>query len=248
MPNEQKAKRQLRDADAIPAWKKNSVERSLTSARERAQDRSDRFVAAAMELMQERGTTDFTVQEVIDRSRMSIRTFYKFFASKDDLLVAVHDTILAREVVPRLRRRCEVTSDPVERVRAYIEGLYDLTADRNPASRALTTFRSRLAETRPNDLEQTMRPQIELVVELVSRSGGDWPAEVRPRPRGRRAADAPHRPGRPCTPGSWAATPYRRRTSGGSAHRASASPTTTRACTETLDPLRVSGTSLRPVA
>jgi AcrR family transcriptional regulator len=167
MPDEQNAKRQVRDAEVMPAWKRNSVERSLTSARERAQDRSDRFVAAAMELMQERGTTDFTVQEVIDHSRMSIRTFYKFFASKDDLLVAVHDTILATEVVPRLRRRCEAASDPVERVRAYIEGLYDLTADRNPASRALSTFRSRLAETRPSDLEQTMRPQIEFVVELV---------------------------------------------------------------------------------
>ena len=66
---------------------------------------------------------------------MSIRTFYKLFASKDDLLVAVHDTILATEVVPRLRRRCAAASDPVERVRAYIEGLYDLTADRNPVSR-----------------------------------------------------------------------------------------------------------------
>ncbi len=134
MPDGQKAKRRVLDSENMPEWKKNSVERSLSSARERAQDRSDRFVAAAMELMQERGTTDFTVQEVIDRSRMSIRTFYKFFASKDDLLVAVHDTILATEVVPRLWRRCEAVSDPVERVRAYIEGLYDLTADRNPAS------------------------------------------------------------------------------------------------------------------
>lgn len=167
MRDEQNAKRQVQDAEAMPEWKKNSVERSLTTARERAQDRSDRFVAAALELMEERGTTDFTVQEVIDRSRMSIRTFYKFFASKDDLLVAVHDTILATEVVPRLRRRCEAATDPVERMRAYIEGLYDLTADRNPASRALSTFRSRLAETRPTDLEETMRPQIELVVELV---------------------------------------------------------------------------------
>jgi len=168
MPNKGNANRQVRDAETMPAWKKNSVERSLTSARERAQDRSDRFVAAAMELMEERGTIDFTVQEVIDRAHMSIRTFYKFFASKDDLLVAVHDTILATEVVPRLRRRCEGVTDPVERVRAYIEGLYDLTADRNPVSRALSTFRNRLTETRPGDLEQTMRPQIELVVELVS--------------------------------------------------------------------------------
>ena len=195
MTDEQKAKSQVFDAEVMPAWKKNSVDRSLTSARERAQDRSDRFVAAAMELMQERGTTDFTVQEVIDRSRMSIRTFYKFFASKDDLLVAVHDTILATEVVPRLRRRCEAASDPVERVRAYIEGLYDLTADRNPASRALSTFRSRLAETRPSDLEQTMRPQIELVVELArgAAEAGRLTSDLAPEAAG--LLTAPHRPG-----------------------------------------------------
>src|ERR1700734_3236532 len=126
--------------DAMPEWKRLSIERSLQGPRARAQARTDRFVGAAMELMAESGNIDFTVQDVVDRSRMSIRTFYNFFASKDDLLVAVHDTILATEVVPRLWRRCEAVSDPVERVRAYIEGLYDLTADRNPASRALSTF------------------------------------------------------------------------------------------------------------
>jgi AcrR family transcriptional regulator len=172
MPTGQKAKRSPRVGESMPAWKQNSVDRSLTNARERAQERSDRFVSAAMELMQERGTTDFTVQEVIDRAKMSIRTFYKFFASKDDLLVAVHDTILVTEVLPRLRRRCGAVEDPVERVRAYIDGLYALTAHPNPASRALSTFRNRLAETRPSDLEQTMRPQIEMVIELV-RGAGD---------------------------------------------------------------------------
>ena len=35
--------------------------------------------------MNERGSTDFTVQDVVDRAKMSIRTFYNFFASKDDL-------------------------------------------------------------------------------------------------------------------------------------------------------------------
>ena len=98
---------------------------------------------------------------------MSIRTFDKFFASKDDLLVAVHETIMTTEVVPRLHRQCEKESDPLGRIRAYIEGIYELTANPRPASRALSTFRSRLAETRPADLEHSMRPQLDMVVDLV---------------------------------------------------------------------------------
>jgi AcrR family transcriptional regulator len=154
-------------ADVIPEWKRQSVERSLQSARVRAQERTDRFVTATIELMQERGNTEFTVQDVVDRSRMSIRTFYNFFASKDDLLVAVHETVLAGEVVPRLRQRVEEQSDPLERVRAYIRGIYDLTANPGPVSRALTTYHNRLAETRPADLDKAFQPQIDLVTELV---------------------------------------------------------------------------------
>jgi AcrR family transcriptional regulator len=153
--------------DAMPEWKRQSVDRSLQSARARAQERTDRFVTAAMELMGERADPDFTVQEVVARSGMAIRTFYKFFASKDDLLVAVHETILATETVPRLRARCDAVSDPVERVRTYIEAIYDITDNPHPAARALTIYRSRLAEVRPGDLERAFKPQIDLVIELV---------------------------------------------------------------------------------
>jgi AcrR family transcriptional regulator len=154
-------------ADDVPEWKRQSVERSLRTARARAQERSDRFVAATVELMGEKGGLDFTVQDVVDRARMSIRTFYNFFESKDDLLSAVHETIVAKEVVPRLRKRCERESDPILRIRAYIEGLYELTSDRSPVSRAMTTFANRLAETRPAELDRTFQPQIDLVGELI---------------------------------------------------------------------------------
>jgi AcrR family transcriptional regulator len=97
---------------------------------------------------------------------MSIRTFYKFFASKDDLLVAVHQTILAKEVLPRLRKYCEAEKDPVRKIRAYIEGLYGLSRA-GPVPRALTTYYNRLAETRPTDLDRAFDAQIGLVTELV---------------------------------------------------------------------------------
>ena len=153
--------------DAVPEWKRQSVDRSLQAARARAQARTDRFVAATIALMHERGTTEFTVQEVVDGSGMSIRTFYKFFASKDDLMVAVHETVLAGEVVPRLRAMCEAHTDPVRRIRAFIDGLYALTSNTEPVSRALTTYYNRLAETRPADLDRAFAPQIALVVGLV---------------------------------------------------------------------------------
>jgi AcrR family transcriptional regulator len=155
------------DDAEIPEWQTKSVDRSLTAARMRAQERSDRFVEAATELLEEGGNTDFTVQDVVDRSRMSIRTFYNFFASKDDLLVAVHERILAREVVPRLRRRCAKETEPLARIRAYIQGLYDLTSRPGPVYRTLTAHHNRLAETRPDDLERAFRPQLDLIRELI---------------------------------------------------------------------------------
>jgi AcrR family transcriptional regulator len=152
---------------AIPEWKQQSVDRSLQAARARAQVRSDRFVNAALELMQEQGATDFTVQDVVETARMSIRTFYNFFASKDDLLVAVHQTILSDYLFPRLRERCAAEPDPVLRLRAYIEAIYELTSSPQPGARALTTYHYRLLETRPDELERASAPQVDLIVETI---------------------------------------------------------------------------------
>lgn len=155
------------ELDAIPAWKNQSVERSLKSARARAQDRSDRFVKAGIELIRGTGDTGFTVQEVVDQSGMSIRTFYLFFATKDDLLLAMHETILATEVEPRLRKRCDAEPDPVAKVRVYIEALFELTGSAAPVTRAFMVQQHRLAEARPNDLDGAMAPQLNLVTELL---------------------------------------------------------------------------------
>ena len=155
------------DEEAIPAWQRQSMQRSLRSARARAQARSDRFVAAATQLLRKTGSTDFTVQDVVERSKMSIRTFYKYFASKEDLLVAVYENVVAREAVPRLRKRIAKFKDPVLRLRAYVEGLVELTAHTGPVGRTLTNYENRLAESRPDDLARAMKPQFELLVELI---------------------------------------------------------------------------------
>ncbi|HEX3841583.1 MAG TPA: TetR/AcrR family transcriptional regulator [Acidimicrobiales bacterium] len=155
------------DLDAIPAWKSQSVERSLQSARARAQERSDRFVNAGIELIKSTGDTGFTVQEVVDQSGMSIRTFYLFFATKDDLLLAIHETILASEVEPRLRQRTDAEPDVVNKIKVFIEALFELSGNSAPVTRAFMVQQHRLAESRPDDLDRAMEPQLNLVTELI---------------------------------------------------------------------------------
>ena len=153
--------------ETIPAWQRQSMLRSLQSARARARARSNRFVSAATRLLQETGNADFTVQDVVDRSRMSIRTFYKYFASKEDLLVAVYETAVSREAVPRLRKCIEKQKDPLLRLREYIAAVMDLTTKTGGGGRTLTGFQNRLAESRPADLARAMKPQLDLLVELI---------------------------------------------------------------------------------
>lgn len=153
--------------EPIPAWQRQSVDRSLQSARVRAQERSDRFVKEGIELIKSRGDTGFTVQEVVDRSGMSIRTFYLFFATKDDLLLAIHATILASEVEPRLRRRTDAEPDPVNKIKVFIKALFELSGKSAPTTRAFMVLQHRLAETRADDLDSGMEPQMNLVSELL---------------------------------------------------------------------------------
>src|SRR5690606_33499632 len=79
-----------------PAWKQRAVERSLRTAKLRAEERVQRFLDAAQAIIAEKGTTDFTVQEVVDRSRQSLRSFYLQFDGKHELLLALFEDTLAR--------------------------------------------------------------------------------------------------------------------------------------------------------
>ena len=53
-------------AEDEPAWKQRAVERSTRAAKLRAEQRVQRFLDAAQAIITEKGTTDFTVQQVVD--------------------------------------------------------------------------------------------------------------------------------------------------------------------------------------
>ncbi len=54
-----------------------------------AESRATRFMRSALAIIGETGRTDFTVLEVVERSKTSLRAFYQHFTTKDELLLAL---------------------------------------------------------------------------------------------------------------------------------------------------------------
>src|SRR6476646_4547144 len=107
-----------------PAWRERAVSRSLNAARSRAEVRVQRFLDAAFSLIDEKGTTEFTIQEVIDRSKQSLRGFYQYFDGKDELLLALFEETV-REATDDLRTVVESESDPLACLRAFAIRLHE---------------------------------------------------------------------------------------------------------------------------
>ena len=59
------------------------------------ESRTSRFMKSALAILGETGRTDFTVLEVVERSKTSLRSFYQHFSTKDELLLALIDKIMA---------------------------------------------------------------------------------------------------------------------------------------------------------
>jgi len=126
------------------------------------------LVRSAKKIFERDGFLDARITDITATAGTATGSFYKYFASKEDLLVAVSETVVAREAVPRLRERIEKHRDPLLRLKAFIVALVELTARaRGSVARALTSYQNRLAESRPTDLARAMKPQLDLLAELI---------------------------------------------------------------------------------
>jgi AcrR family transcriptional regulator len=148
-------------------WHERTVERSLKAARQRAIVRGDAFIAAAVDLLRTTGKPDFTVQEVVDRSGMSLRSFYHHFATKDDLLLALMEETV-RRYVASVREAMDGVEDPVERFRILLTTMFGSPETDDPASRGLVLFQWRLADSRTDEFTATQAPQVAMITEVLT--------------------------------------------------------------------------------
>lgn len=166
-----------------PAWKQRAVERSIRAAKVRAEQRVERFLDAAQAIITEKGTTDFTVQEVVDRARQSLRSFYLQFDGKNDLLLALFEDALNRSA-NQIRAAAEGETDPLARLEIAVKLLFELSRPDPTAQRPLfTEFAPQLLVSHPAAVKVAHTPLLALLTELMEQAdaAGELRAEVNPR-------------------------------------------------------------------
>lgn len=159
--------------DDVSGWRQRAVSRSLSAARTRAEQRVQRLLNAAFELIDEKGTSDFTIQEVVDRSKQSLRGFYQYFDGKDELLFALLEETL-REALEDLRRAVEAESEPLQRLRAFTIRLHEwcepLGARRKRGAHnriPMSEFSLQLALKDPERVAGVIAPVARMLIELL---------------------------------------------------------------------------------
>ena len=160
------------DEASVPAWRQRAVSRSLNAARSRAEQRVQRYLDAAFALIDEKSTTEFTIQEVIDRSGQSLRGFYQYFDGKDELLLALFEETV-HEAADDLRSVIDGETEPLARLRAFTVRLHewcDPVETRKRGShnrRPISEFSVQLAVTHPARVTAAMAPISSMMLEVL---------------------------------------------------------------------------------
>jgi AcrR family transcriptional regulator len=150
-------------------WRKRSAERATRDVRKKAEARSDRFLKFALDLLSEGGSDNLSVRKVVERSGMSLRSFYQSFGGRDDLFLAIYEEATLGGLERQLVAVADVGDDPLDRLRAFLEAEWIVLDQASPMlQRSLVVYHQRLCETRPNELAALLAPQHEALTELLA--------------------------------------------------------------------------------
>lgn len=123
--------------------------------------RPARFVAAARDLANESGSANFTVAQVAGRAGLSLKSFYRCFRSKDDLLVA----LLAAESQIGAAFLRELITGRTDPLRAFVDELFAMALLPESAGYAGVLVREhrRLVEHRPDEIRAALAPLTDVI-------------------------------------------------------------------------------------
>jgi AcrR family transcriptional regulator len=164
------------DSEPAVSWREAAVRRSLDSARMRAESRVQRFIDAALELMNDSESgKDFTVQEVVERSGQSLRSFYQYFGGKQELLLALFEESV-QSTVDAVWDKVKDEDDALERLHIFVVEYYrrcrppakSRKATKKDPTRALAEFAQQLLTAQPTEAARAFSPLVALFGEVLT--------------------------------------------------------------------------------
>jgi len=178
--------------EAAPSRRELAVARSLDPARARAEKRVQRFLDAALELMQSAPDKEFTVQEVVEASGQSLRSFYQYFAGKHELLLALFEEAV-RSTAEQLEQAIAEEDDPRERLHRFCVVYYRACRPAPPgrsakpnSAGAMAEFAQQLLTAHPKEASRAFIPLVTLLEEVLDQAAAA--GVVRPEVHHRRTA------------------------------------------------------------
>jgi AcrR family transcriptional regulator len=137
------------------------------------ESRATRFMKSALAILGETGRADFTVLEVVERSKTSLRSFYQHFSSKDELLLALIEKIMSEST---LRWRAETEGlPPAEALRLVIDRVAAPASSttQDSINRGLTFYNDHLAEAMPAEYARVLSPVKVLITDIIGTGVAD---------------------------------------------------------------------------
>lgn len=142
-----------------------------------------RFLDAARALITERGSTDFTMHEVVDHAGQSLRSFYLLFDGKHELLLALYEEAIAK-VAGQIREATGNDDDPLDKLRLAVELLFEFCRPDPGAHRPLfTEYAPQLLMSDPIEIQVAHASLFELLADLMcdAAAAGHLRPDTRPR-------------------------------------------------------------------
>jgi AcrR family transcriptional regulator len=151
-------------------WAERAADRSpsVRRSRSRSVQQTQVIIDAARRLIVVKGG-QFTTQELVKEAGVALQTFYRHFAGKDQLLVAVIGDMIA-ESVTQYEDGARHLADPVARLRVYLkEVLRSLKGEGvgTAAARFITAEHWRLHQILPDEMAEATRPFVDLVLREI---------------------------------------------------------------------------------
>jgi AcrR family transcriptional regulator len=153
-------------ASAIEHLADRAIERTVAARRAEYGAEMRRIVDTTFALIERSGSLDPSMREILAETGLSTQAFYRYFSSKDELMLALLDEG-RRRLVDSLQRRMARADEPADQVRAWIEGVLAQASNAAAAARTRPWALSeqRLAELFPSEHEAS----VELLVDLLRR-------------------------------------------------------------------------------
>lgn len=150
-------------------WQERAIANStaVERSKNRSVQRAKSMIDAARELMVA-GNSQPTVQELVDKAGVSLQTFYRYFQSKDQLLLAVMETDLLDGMV-RIRAAAAREPTNLGKLRCVLtQAIVDLIGlDPARAKRAAREHHD-LVEVFPAEVEKIVGQYIGLLAEIIN--------------------------------------------------------------------------------